>query len=276
MTRERTVQREIIMKKLTLCIIALGFGSYAFGDACVSGNTLAFYQGQTGGSCTFSGNGQTYTLGDYSFLAVNVLSAGATTSDFTLQESVGAGGPVVTITPNADLAISGIAATETILLGFDITSGSPDINFSGVNLSTTSSVSGLVTTADVLEEDCYGGLLPGPALLSLGSGGLACLGGGIAAGGDVALTPGLNVGLSVPIPLVGLPTASVDVLKEINLVTVLGSASVSSIGQSFSTVNTGSTAPEPGSGAFLLGGCGLMALALMLRRKNAVSKANHS
>jgi len=265
------------MKKFALCTIALGIStSAAFGSACTQGGTLSSYI--TAGSCTFTSNGQTYTLQDYTFLAINVLSNGATTSDFTLSESVGVGGPSVTLTPDANLAINGIIATETILLGFDITTNDPTIAFSGVNLNVNSSLSGLVPTAVVAEEDCFGGLLPGPTpLLSLGNGGLACLGSGPSVGASAALTEGINLNASVPIPLFGAPTASVDVLKEINLATVLGSASIGSIGQSFDIVNTqqGSTAPEPGS--FVLGGCGFIGFALMLRRKaKGASKAHQT
>jgi hypothetical protein len=176
-----------------------------------------------------------------------------------LSESVGAGGPVVTITPDGNTAINpGLAATETIMLGFDITTNDAGIGFSGVDLSTVSSLSGLVTSATVAEEDCFGGLLPGPSnLLSLGNGGLACTPGGLSVGASVALTPGVNVDASVPIPLIGAPVQSVDVLKEINLVAALGgSVSISSIGQSFATESNGAAAPEPGS--FLLGGFGLL------------------
>lgn len=259
------------MKNIALCFLTLGISTSAFGSACTQGGSLSSYI--TSGSCTFSGNGQTYTLSDYTFLAINVLAKGATAADFTLSESVGAGGPSVTITPDGNIA-AGILSTETIMLGFDITSADANIGFSGVTLNTTSTLTGVVSTGLVAEEDCFGGALPAPnALLSLGSGGLACLGGGLSVGATDTLNLGTNINASVPIPLFGAPTSSVDVLKEINLTTLVGTASLSSIGQSFSTASTGTATPEPGS--LLLGGCGLLGLALVLRRKaKEVSKVS--
>jgi len=269
--RERTVQREIIMKNFALCVLALGISTSAFGTACVQNNTLAQYE--TAGACTFVANGQTYTFQDYTFLAINVLAGGATASDFKLSEGTGPNGPSVTITPDGNIA-AGILSTETILLGFDITAFSPTIGFSGVNLNTNSTLTGVVSTGIVAEEDCFGGLLPSPsALLSLGSGGLACLGGGLSVGASEALNLGVNVNASVPIPLFGAPSSSVDVLKEINLTTVVGTATINTIGQSFSTVNTSAT-PEPGS--FFLGGCGLLGFGMILRRRAKGAKTHQS
>jgi hypothetical protein len=251
------------MKNIALCILTLGISTSAFGAACTQGATLTSYIST--GACSFTGNGQTYTLGDYTFLAINVLAHGATTDDFSLSESVGANGPSVTITPDGNIA-AGILSTETILLGFDITSPDANIGFSGVDLNVNSTLTGVVSTGIVAEEDCFGGALPAPnALLSLGSGGLACLGGGLSVGASAALNLGVGVNASVPIPLFGAPTSSVDVLKEINLTTVLGSATINTIGQSFTTASTGTATPEPGS--FFLGGCGLLGFALVLRRK---------
>jgi hypothetical protein len=263
------------MKLIVFGILALGIASSAFGSACVQGGTFSSYE--AAGSCTFTANGTTYTLQDFTFLSVAVLTPGVGAGDFTLSESAGVNGPVVTITPDANTDINTIvAATETFLFGFDITSNDPTIGFSNVNLSEQSSLSSPVpiagATGIVAEEDCYGGLLPAPnALLSLGSGGLACLGGGLSVGSSIALTPGGNTNTTVGIGLpLGAPfTNSVDVLKELNLTAVGalvtdGTASVSSIGQAFTT---GAATPEPGS--FFLGGCGLIGVALALRRRAA-------
>jgi hypothetical protein len=263
------------MKNIGLCILALGISTSAFGSACVQGGTLASYA--TAGSCTFTGSGQTYTLQDFTFLAVNLLTPGVGAGDFTLTESVGANGPSVMITPDGATAISSIlAGTETLLFGFDITSNNASIGFSAVNLSEqsalTSPLLGIGSTGLIAEEDCFGGALPAPnALLSLGSGGLACLGGGLSVGASIALAPGVGVNASVPIQLGSGFTNSVDVLKEINLTAVgniltltPGTAAITGIGQSFTTQNA-ATAPEPGS--FFLGGCGLVGVAMALRRK---------
>jgi hypothetical protein len=262
------------MKKLTLCILTLGLASHAFGSACVQGGSFSSYQ--TAGSCTFTANGNSYTLQDLTFLSVAVLTPGVGASDFSITESAGTGGPKVTITPDSNIAISSIlAATETFLFGFDITSNNSSIGFTNVNLSEQSSLSSPVplvgATGLVAEEDCFGGALPLPGsvnIASLGSGGLACLNGGVSVGASIALGQGgVGANASIGIPINGPFTNSVDVLKELNLTAVglvitPGTASVSSIGQTFTT-NTGSAAPEPGS--FLLGGCGLLGVALILR-----------
>jgi hypothetical protein len=248
------------MKNFALCILTLGIASSAFGTACVSGDTLTQYIAQ--GSCSFTANGQSYTLTDFTFVNVTLLLA-ATTDEgaFTLSESSGANGPNVSITQTG--AISGLVGTETDYIGFDIISQNPSIGFSNVNLANTTTGSG-ISLGVLAEEDCYGGLLPVPSrtnLLSLGSGGLTCLGGGLSTGASIA-TPiaGANVNIGIPL---GYPfTNSVDVLKELNLTEVLGSS-----GQVITQGFTTDAAPAPEPGSFFLGGCGLLGVALALRRR---------
>lgn len=257
------------MKHFGLCILTLGLASSAFGSACVQGGTFSSYI--TAGSCTFVANGQTYTLDDFTFLSVKVLT-GEDASSFTLSESTTA--PTVTITPLAAAKITGIGS-ETLLLGFDITANTPSIGFTNVNLAEQSSLTG-ISTGTVAEEDCFGGLLPVPGSInvaSLGNGGLACLNGGLSVGATVGLSPGVNANANVNIPINGPFTNSVDVLKEISL-TAIGSASVSSITQSFATTTNVTGAPEPGS--MFLGGCGLLGVALALRRRQRVQTPDTS
>jgi hypothetical protein len=96
----------------------------------------------------------------------------------------------------------------------------------------------------------------------------------------LALSAGLDVPANVNLPLNTPFTNSVDVLKEINLSAVgsvlplgsgtPGTASIASIGQTFSAENATGT-PEPGT--FFLGGCGLLGFGLALRRRaKAASK----
>ncbi len=263
------------MKQFGLCILTLGMAASAFGSACFQGATLAAYETQ--GSCSFTSGGNSYTLQDFTFLAVSVLTSGGDASDFTLTESTGANGPIVTVGIDPSLDISTILlATETFLVGFDIVSNNASIGFSNVNLSEQSSLSGLIGTSGIIaEEDCFGGALPTPSnvnIASLGSGGLACLGGGVSVGASVGLAPGVNASASVGIPINGPFTNSVDVLKEINLAAIgalltPATASVSDISQGFTT-----DTPEPGSFYMLLAGCGLFAIAFARRRRRAEDK----
>lgn len=261
------------MKQLAISIATLAMASSAFGSACYQGATLSSYE--AAGSCTFAANGNSYTLQDFTFLAVSVLTEGAGAGDFTVTESSGANGPIVTITPDGSLAISThLLATETFLFGFDITSNNDSIGFSDVSLSEQSALSGLIgTSGTIAEEDCFGGALPLPGdvnIASLGSGGLACLGGGVSVGASIGLTPGVNANATVGIPINGPFTNSVDVLKEINL-TAVGAlltdatASVADISQGFTTV--GAPTPEPGTFYMLLGGCGLIGISLAQRKR---------
>lgn len=248
-----------------LSILMLGISAAAWGSPCTAGTSLSSYI--SAGSCTFSGSGQTYTLGSFTFLALGVLTDTATPADIDVTATVGANGPTVTFTPDSTLQVnSGLAATATYLFGFDITSNASNIGFSSVTLGEHSALSGLGSLGVVAEEDCYGGALPLPQnvnILSLGSGGLACLGGGPSVGTSLALTPLVNANANASIQFSGFSN-SVDVLKEVSLTGVLGgSASVSGISQSFTTQTA--TTPEPG--AFFLGGCGLVLLALVRPRR---------
>jgi hypothetical protein len=206
---------------------------------------------------------------------VSLLTPAISAADFGISESAGLNGPTVTITPDAATDLStNILATETILIGFDIVASNPSIKFNNVNLGETTTLTGpLGTTGTIAEQDCFGGLLP-VNVLSLGNGGLACTPGGLSVGASLALAQGIGVNANIGIPVVGLPTSSVDVLKEINL-TASGvlfntaTASVSSITQGFSTVGGPASAPEPGS--LFLGGLGLLGVALGLRRRERVA-----
>lgn len=241
--------------QFTLFVLTLGIASSAFGSACVSGS-LASYIAQ--GSCTVG----SYTFNNFSYLAVNVLSPNAGAADITVNATVGAGGPDVTFTPDSLLQAAGVASVAEYILGFEVTSNTPTIGFQSVNLSETGSVSGL-STAAIAEVDCYGGLLQLPNAIT-GIVGVGCLSSGVAAGGNVALPLATTGTVNADIEFSGFST-TVDVLKDITLAGIVGSASVTGIGQSFATETGGANTPEPGS--LFLGGCGLIGLALVGRRK---------
>lgn len=252
-------------RNLHLMILTLGISASVFGSSCFTSAPLSSYLVPSG-SCTFAGSGQSYTLDNFTFLAVGLLANTASASDITVTATIGANGPTVTFTPDSALqANSGLASTVTYLFGFDITSTTNNIGFSSVNLNEHSSLSGLGSLGLVAEEDCYGGALPLPGavnLLSLGSGGLACLGGGPSVGASLALTPLANANGNASIQFSGF-SQSVDVLKEVSLTGVLGgSATVSGVSQSFTTLEA---VPEPAT--FFLGGCGLVLLALLRPRR---------
>ena len=250
---------------LTLSILTLGLSVSAFASnaACgASGASLLSYI--NAGPCDFTGNGQSYTLSDYTFLAVGLLANTANASDINVTTSIGANGPNVTFTPDSNLEAGGLLSTLTYLFGFDLVSNVPSIGFAQVNLSEHSALVGGVSVGLVGEQDCYGGLLP-VNVASLGNGGLACTTGGLSVGTNINLTPGVNAQANPAIVFTGFSN-SVDVLKEVSLTAAIGgSASVSSIGQSFTTELASVATPEPAS--LFLGGCGLIALAIFRPRK---------
>lgn len=268
------------MKHFGLCILTLGFAAFTYGSPSSCSAFTNFQQYINANSCTFTSGGQSYTLQDFTFANVSLLTPAISAADFGVSESAGANGPTVTLTPDAltDLSTN-VLSTETILIGFDIVSNSASINFSAVNLGQTSSLSGPIgTTGTIAEQDCFGGLLP-VNLVSLGNGGLACTSGGLSIGASLALAQGIGLTTSVPIQFSGTPTSAVDVLKEINLtasglLTQTATASVSSITQGFSAVGPSANAPEPGS--LFLGGVGLLGVALGLRRKERVVETGRS
>ena len=268
------------MKHLGLCILTLGFAATTYGSPTSCSSLTNLQQYINANVCTFTSNGQNYTLQDFTFANVSLLTPAIGAANFGISESAGANGPTVTITPDATTDLStNVLSTETVLIGFDIVSSSASINFSAVNLGETTSLSGPVgTTGTIAEQDCFGGLLP-VNLLSLGNGGLACGTSGLSIGASVALSQGIGVNANVPIQFSGAPTSSVDILKEINLtasglVLQTATASVSSITQGFTTVGPSANAPEPGS--MLLGGIGLLGVALGLRRRQKLAAAGSS
>ena len=252
--------------KLFLSLVVLGTSISGFGSTTFCSSLTTFQDYINAGSCIVpaQGGGSNYTLNSFTYLGVSLLTSGATPSDIDVTTSVGANGPSVAFTLDSAIGQT-LLGNKEILFGFDITSGTPEIHFTDVNLAETSALTGL-STGLVAEEDCYGGALPTPTnLLSLGNGGLACLTGGITVGASVGnnlvLGAGNNANANVNLETNQGPVSSVDVLKEISLTGLAGGAQVNSVTQSFQTTVT----PEPA--AYLLCGCGLIGFALVRPRK---------
>jgi hypothetical protein len=244
------------MKKLALCILTLGVASSAFGAACVSA-ALSTYD--VGG---FSCNVGSFTFNNFSYIALNVLSTNVPASQIIVNPTAGVNGPNVTFTPSTPFTASGVASVADYIFGFTVTSTNPLIGFKSVDLNTTGDTTGLGVAA-VVEADCYGGLLQLPNIVT-GIVGLGCLSGGVAVGATATL-PGGGVPLGVNANIVfDGETTTVDVLKDVTLAgALLGTATVTGVGQQFTTQTN--AVPEPAS--FFMGGCGLIALALVGRRK---------
>jgi hypothetical protein len=253
---------------LNLAILTLGFSASAFATTSFCSSLTTFQDYISAGSCWVD-PAKNYTVGDFTYVAVGVLSGVASASDINVTATVGAFGPTLDFAPDSGFKVTAglVTADAAYLFGFDLVSADTNIGFSSVTLSETDNVS-LLSTANVLEADCYGGALVGKnTILSLGGGGLLCTTGGVAVGANLAATALTSTNLSASIAFSGFAN-SVDVLKEVSLVSlgvgpiIPGFASVSDIGQSFVTENAqvGAATPEPAS--YFLGGCGLILVSL--------------
>ncbi len=148
-------------------------------------------------------------------------------------------------------------------MGFSVDSTVPTTGFITTNLDIAGFTSGIVSANQVLEVNCLGGVLPRP----LGTGGLACLGGGITAT-TTAATP--EIGADATASLVYASVTHVDVIKEIAQAAALGGdAHIDSIGHTFLTASSsgGSATPEPTT--LLLLGSSFITLG-WIRRKQRV------
>lgn len=234
----------------------LGTAVYA-APSCVNG-TLSFYQSTYGSSGCMIGDD--YLVRDFSYLTASVFANPVTPSEINITPTLGAGGPDLQFSANWRVSLLGVSEAA-LIFAIDAVGGSPFV-FDGVELNVTGSRAGL-SAASVTEVNCLGGLLNIRALPYTGLGSVACLGGGPELQTIAALPAGTNVNATGQV--VFSPTATtVDVVKNIALAGVLGSASVTSIGQSFSTVDTGSDVPEPVTS--LTAGLSLLAIGLYRRR----------
>src|SRR5579864_2409746 len=119
---------------LNLCLLTAS----AFGSACFTGATLQDYL--SSGGCTIAAGGHTYTVDQFTFLAIGILATPSTPDEIKVTTSVGPNGPMVNFDVSA--LASGLVSAETYLFGFDIIADSPAIQFTGVNLSEKSALTG--------------------------------------------------------------------------------------------------------------------------------------
>lgn len=223
--------------KLFLFCAAAGFCvSAGAAPTCINGS-LSFYQSTYGSTGCMIGSD--YLVRDFSYLTASVFANPVTTSNIQVTPTLGAGGPQLQFSANWQVSLLGLSEAA-IIFAIDAVGGTPFV-FDGVQLNITGSRSG-ISAASVTEVNCLGGLLNIRSLPYTGLGSVACLGGGPELQTVASLPVGTNVNASGQV--VFSPTAStVDVVKNIALTAALGSASVSSIGQSFSTVDV--PTPEP-------------------------------
>ena len=225
-------------KWFILCAAVLQMAAVAdAAPSCVNG-TLSFYQSTYGSSGCMIGSD--YLVRDFSYLTASAFATPVTPSNINVTPTLGAGGPELLFSANWQVSFLGLSESA-ILFAIDAVGNTPFV-FDGVQLNVTGSRSGLVSAPSVTEVNCLGGLLNIRSLPYTGLGGVACLGGGPELQTTAALPLGTNVNASGHV--VFSPTANtVDVVKNIALTGVLGSASVTSIGQVFGTVDA--EVPEP-------------------------------
>ena len=229
---------------------------------CVSGQTLQFYHDTYGATGCEIGN---FVAKNFDYLLVSLLTPNPVTADeiiVTANDAIG--GPEFNF--SANWIVANIGAIEAgifyrleSLEGFGLT---------GVELSAQGSRTPGLTAAVVTEVACLGGLLDVSGFLLGGLGSVACLGGGVAANTSAALPVGTNVNATGTVSF--FPTAfQVDILKDIAVTSILlGSASVTNVGQQFTE-----EAPEPGTIGLALGGF-LVGAAAVLRKRRKDSTRN--
>ena len=235
-------------------IVIFALGAPLFATPACTSNTVAFYESLGSTGCQ-EGN---YVLSNFDYLlSANVLSTPVTASQIQVNPGLGANGPTLDFA--ATFTASGVASVGDVALVFNISalSGS-GIEFRSVDLSTTGSRTAF-STAAVAEVDCLGGLLNVRSVPYTGLGGVACLGGGVAASANALLPAGTGVNAFVNIPLAP-EVQTIDVIKDITLTAVAGTATIIDIGQSFNTVQA---TPEPMT--FLLAGLTLAVIGFTRR-----------
>jgi hypothetical protein len=209
---------------------------------------LATYETYGDNGCTV---GTAFTFKDFEYiLNIGVFANTVTANDILVTPGVTNGAPTFTFTANWGVN-GGVLGTGTLnaVLGFrGVTSDALFNAFDSVKLITVGSNSTGVATNLVTEEDCVGGLLTG-ALCSIGGGTTANIG---------AQILGQNLGANAVVNFTS--ATSIDVIKTISLISVLGSDNLTSIGQEFGTNRAASfSTPEPmtmwsfGSGIFAIG-----------------------
>ena len=244
------------MKKLVIAA-ALAFAGVCSAAQCQE-DTLTAYGLLGPAGCEI---GSEYQVRDFNYLLLNLAANNIDADDVLVTPSLSGGAPALTF--SANWFASGVASSYTGLIEFTMASTGAQLRqFTGTNLSTDQSITGGLATAQVLEVNCLGGLLPNSLLPTLDLGGLGCLGGGVTANlGTLSNLVTSNTTANITYA----PVFEIDVVKQFELVGALfETSSMSSITQSFDVTEG---VPEPST----LGLAGL-AFAALAARKYSRSK----
>jgi len=225
--------------------------------------SLAVYEGYGDTGCSV---GTAFVFKDFEYIIdVSLNANNVTASDITVTPVLVGNTPEFTF--SADWHTDGgLAGAYTGILGFrGVSSDDVFSAFDSVQLITVGSLGSGLNTNAVTEEDCVGGLLTG-ALCSVGGGTTANI------GADIL---GINLGANAVVSFT--PASSIDVIKTITLVSVLGGGDslLSSIGQDLGTNTSGppSPTPEPVTMSMLGGGMAALGIGKYLQRKRASRQA---
>ena len=233
---------------LLVSVLVSAAGVLSATPSCQNG-TLAFYQSTYGSTGCTIGN---FLFSNFSYVSVSAFANPVTASSINITTVDGVNGPQLDFSANWQVSVLGTSEAGIL---FHVDSLDTGFGLSSVNLSLDGSRSG-VSAASVTEVDCLGGLLAP----FTGAGSIACLGGGVRADTTAGLPAGSNVNASSTVSF--QPVAfHADVLKDILLTGVLGSATITDLGQSF----TEAAVPEPQTFSMLF--VGIAALRSLRRKK---------
>jgi hypothetical protein len=225
--------------------------------------SLATYESYGDNGCSL---GTAFVFKDFEYiLNVSINANTVTASNITVTPVLNGNQPDFTFTANWGVDGTALLGTGTLnaVLGFrGVSSDDVFSAFDSVQLITVGSNGSGLATNLVTEEDCVGGLLTG-ALCSVGGGTTANIGASIL---------GINLGANAAVSFT--PSTSIDVLKTISLVSVLGSDNLTSIGQDLGTNSAGAPTPEPVTMSMFVGGIAALGLGRFLQRRRLTRRVD--
>ena len=254
-TQRKNEMKHLFLSVMTVALFATQAHANPSYSACTT-QSLAAYQTQ--GGCTIGGN---FLFTAFNYITVDAFANPVLPSDITVTPSTGLSDPTLTFS-SSDWTVSGLVSLAEGIITFSEFSQTPGIGVSAIELTDTGNVTpGALNiplgTAAVAEVDCFGGLL------NIGTGGVACLPGGVAASANAALPVGLGVSAEALLAL-GSTVSEVDVIKTITLSSLVGgTSSITGIGQDFTS--GAQATPEPGN--LILIGTGLLGLGAIRRKR---------